>query len=56
MSTDNIEPDKKPTEVPPKDAKTELSEEELAKVSAGAGTTFNYGTVQVKYQEQKSDG
>ena len=35
MSTDNIDPNKNPTEVPPKDAKTELSEEELAKVSGG---------------------
>ena len=33
----------------------QATEEELAKVSAG-GVTFNFGTVQVKYQEQKSDG
>ena len=35
MSTNNIDPNKTPTEVPPKDAKTELTEEELAKVSGG---------------------
>jgi bacteriocin-like protein len=35
MSADKIDPNKNPTEVPPKDAKTELTEEELAKVSGG---------------------
>jgi hypothetical protein len=40
MSTENIDPNKKPTEVPPKDAKTELTEEELSKVSAGTFAKF----------------
>jgi bacteriocin-like protein len=35
MSTDKIDSNKKPTEVSAKDAKTELTEEELAKVSGG---------------------
>jgi bacteriocin-like protein len=35
MNTDNIDPNKNPTEVPPKDAKTELTEDELSKVSGG---------------------
>jgi bacteriocin-like protein len=36
MSTDKIDPNKKSTEVPPKDSKTELTEEELKHVSGGA--------------------
>ena len=36
MGDDNkIDPNTNPTEVPPKDAKTELSEEELKRVSGG---------------------
>jgi bacteriocin-like protein len=35
VNTDNTDPNKQPPEVPPKDAKTELTEEELAKVSGG---------------------
>ena len=40
MSTDKIDPNKNSTEVPPKDANSELTEEELAKVSAGTFTKF----------------
>ena len=35
MSTDKIDPNTNPTEGPPKDAKAEMTEEELAKVSGG---------------------
>ena len=40
MSTDKIDPNKNPTEVPPKDVKTELTEEELKKVSGGTFKAF----------------
>ena len=53
MSTDKIDP-KNPTEVLPKDAKTELTEVELAKVSGGV--TFTYGKLQVSYQAQAPNG
>jgi bacteriocin-like protein len=36
MNPNKIDPNNKPTEVPPKNSKTELSEEELAKVTGGA--------------------
>ena len=55
MSTDSIDPNKNPTEVPPKDTKTELTEEELAKVSGGS-VSLAYGESQVKYKPQTSDG
>jgi hypothetical protein len=55
MSTDKVDP-KNPTEVLPKDATTELTEEELAKASAGEGVTFTYGKLQVNYQAQTPDG
>jgi hypothetical protein len=50
MSTDKIDWNN-PTEVPPKDAKAELTEEELAKVSAGGRMRF--GTVKFEYKAQK---
>ena len=49
MSTDKIDPNKNATELPPteatpKDSKTELTEEELKKVSGGA-IYMDYGGV-----------
>ena len=38
MSNDTVDPNKNPTEVPPK--KTELTEEELKKVSGGTFKAF----------------
>ena len=35
MGDDKIDPNTNPAEVPPKDTKTEMTEEELAKVSGG---------------------
>jgi bacteriocin-like protein len=41
LTTDNIDPNKT-TEVPPKHAKTELTDEELSKVAGGsAAATWN---------------
>ena len=54
MSTDKIDPNN-PTEVPPKDAKAELTEEELAKVSAGS-LSIPYEKIKFEYTEQKADG
>jgi bacteriocin-like protein len=53
MNTDKIDPNNNPAEVPPKDAKTELTEEELAKVSGGilknccTGEHIKQGTITV---------
>jgi bacteriocin-like protein len=43
MSDDSkIDPNKNPAEVPPKDAKTELTEEELTKVTGGGSAGVHY--------------
>ena len=43
MGDDNkIDPNTNPTEVPPKDAKTELSEEELKRVSGGRSYEYDH--------------
>ena len=49
MSTDKIDRNN-PTEVPPKDAKAELTEEELMKVSAGISMSFSRFHVVYKAQ------
>jgi hypothetical protein len=49
MSTDKIDRNN-PTEV-----KAELTEEELAKVSAGRSLSMSYGGLSVEYKAQKSD-
>ena len=55
MSTDNINPNKGLPEVPPKDAKTELTEQELSTVSAGISESISipYEKIQFKYKEQE---
>jgi hypothetical protein len=54
MSTNKIDP-KNPTEVPPKDAKTELTEEGLSKVTGGTNWITNTGPHKhiagVKYED-----
>jgi hypothetical protein len=52
MSTDRIDWNN-PTEVPPKDAKAELTEEELAKVSAGS-LSMPFREFKVVYKAQTS--
>ena len=47
MSIDKIDPNKNPTEVSPKDSKTELTEEELKHVSGGV--TVQLTDVQVTH-------
>jgi len=53
MSTDKIDPNTNTTEVPPKDAKTELTDDELAKVTGGkqgcaAGVHYTSATLYVR--------
>ena len=52
MSTDKIGRNN-PTEVPPKDAKAELTEEELVKVSAGS-LSMSFSRFHVVYKAQTS--